>query len=80
MRGLSYGERRRKLCIVSEFMGFDGPRDLLEHYRDKSIVPGICTDQFCDWIMNVECNEVADLCPHCEANTMQSILVFACVN
>ena len=80
MVSLSYRERRRKLRIVSEFMGFFDPRDLLEHYRDKSIVPGICTDALCDWIMNVECDEVADLCPHCEAYTMQSILVFACLN
>ena len=78
--GLSYRERRRKLRIVSEFMGFEGPRDLLAHYQNKSIVPGICTDAFCDLIMNVECDEVADRCPYCDAYTMQSILVFPSVN
>lgn len=74
---LPYGERRRKLRIVADFMGCDGPGELLARYRNQAVVPGICTDPGCDWIMSVGCDEVADTCPHCETDTLQSILVCA---
>lgn len=61
-------------------MGFEKVADLLASYKNKPIVPGICTDNFCDWIMNVDCDETADLCPHCETYTMQSILLLSGIN
>jgi hypothetical protein len=77
---VSPSERRRKLRIVSEYLGFLSAEDLLCHFRGKSIVPGICTDRLCDCIISVECDEGADLCPECETYTMQSILIFSGVH
>ena len=74
---LSYSERRRKLRIVTEYMCFLKPPELLDHYQNRAIVPGICTEYFCDCMSNVLCDEEAGWCPNCDAYTMQSILIVA---
>lgn len=74
---LSYSERRRKLRIVTEYMCFLKHHELLAHYKDSAIVPGICTDYFCDCIITVLCDEEAGWCPDCDTYTMQSILIVA---
>lgn len=77
---LTYSERRWKIRVVTDFMGFYDPSELLYKYKDKAMVPGICTDKYCDWISYVPCDEEAGWCPCCEAETIQSILIFACTN
>ena len=77
---LTYSERRWKMRVVTDFMGFFDPRDLLYFYKDKPMVPGICTDKYCDRISYVEPEEVEGFCCICEMETIQSILVFACIN
>jgi hypothetical protein len=77
---LTYSERRWKMRVVTDFMGSYEPSDLLYSYKDKQMVPGICTDKYCDCISYVPRDEVEGWCPCCEAETIQSILIFACVN
>lgn len=77
---LSYKERQFKQRIVTEYMGFEKPADLLASYRNKAIVPGICTEAFCDCIITVECDQEAGWCPHCNMDTIQSIYILSPLN
>lgn len=74
---ISYRARSRKLRIVTDHLGFFHPLDLLYHYQDREIVPGICTDQSCDCIMNVARGTEAGICPACGADTVESILILS---
>lgn len=77
---LSYSERRRKMRLVMEYLGYFSHQDLLEHYKNKQIVPGICTDALCDCIINVAYDEEGDLCPYCDTYTIQSICILSGLN
>lgn len=66
---ISYRTRSRKLRVVTDHLGFFHPLDLLYHYQDREIVPGICTDQSCDCIMNVARGTEAGICPACGADS-----------
>ena len=55
-------ERRRKLQMVTAFMGLDTSTELLARYRNQALVPGICTGEFCDGISYVSCDEEAGWC------------------
>jgi hypothetical protein len=74
---LSYKERSRKLRTVAQSLGYLHPLDLLYHYLDHQVVPGICTNEPCDCIANVEYDTEAGLCTNCNTFTVQSVLVIA---
>ena len=54
---LTRAERRRKLRVVTAFMGMYTSADLAARYRDQALVPGICTGRFCDGISYVGCDD-----------------------
>lgn len=75
---LKYSERTWKIRVVTDFMGFYESGALLYCYKDKAMVPGICVDKYCEWIRLGPCDEETGWYPCCEAETIQSILIFAC--
>ena len=62
---LSYKERSQKLRTVSEALGFDHPLTLLSTYLNEPIVPGICTNAGCNFILSVAPQEEYG---HCALN------------
>jgi hypothetical protein len=74
---LSYQERSRKLRIVTDSLGYLHPIDLLHHYLDHQVVPGICTNSGCDCIVSVEYDTELGHCPNCNTCTVESILVLS---
>jgi hypothetical protein len=77
---LSSPERKRKMRVVTEFMGYYDPKDLLSFYQDKKMAPGICTEKYCDGISLVECDEESGYCWDCGRDSIQSILIFSGIN
>lgn len=52
-----------------EGLEFDG---YLEQYAHESVVPGICTNENCDYTTNVEPDCFKGYCENCKTQTVQS--------
>ena len=74
---LSYKERSQKLRTVSESFGYDHPITLLHAHLNAAIIPGICTNAKCNFIVGVEPQEEYGHCVNCDTYTVQSIFILA---
>jgi hypothetical protein len=70
-------DRRRKLETVAKALGYDSVFPMLNYYKTREVVPGICTRFGCDYIRNVERNDTAIKCDNCRHTSVQSILIIA---
>jgi len=65
-----------KLATLAENEGFDAD-SLVEHFALRSVVPGICMNEGCDYSTNVEPDQRGGWCECCETRTVESCLSLA---
>jgi hypothetical protein len=65
-----------KLGTVQKSLGYDSIRDMLEEAAGDSVVPGICSNLGCTYVVEEVEPDCADgHCVVCNTNTVESILV-----
>lgn len=74
---LSTDERKAKLRIAAAKRGYADPLELLYHYLDHDIVPGICTNLDCTCMVPVLRESEHAHCPNCGTFTAVSVLKLA---
>lgn len=60
---------------LAEIEGFETVLDLCEHAVCDSVVPGICTNEGCDYTTGVEPDQEHGWCEVCKTQTVASIMV-----
>ena len=70
-------EMSKKLETLAKIEGFLSVAEMLEDASTDSVVPGICTNEDCDYTEGVEPDQQNGWCPSCEQNSVQSCLVIA---
>jgi hypothetical protein len=63
-----------KLQTLMEAEGFDDSLEFLEVCSFDSVVPGICTNEGCDYTRGVEPDSYTGWCEECKTNTVKSAL------
>ena len=63
-----------KLQELAEAYGCGDVMDFLESYTLDSVVPGICTNNGCDYVTEVEPDQDKGWCEICQTNTVKSAL------
>ena len=77
---LSNKERSQKLCHVTEMFTCHDTITMLLFFRDRDTTqaPGMCTNPECTHMsMDVDRLEEHGHCPHCDTDTVESVLVMA---
>lgn len=64
-----------KLERLAELEGFDSEIEFLEEAGCGGLIPGICTNEGCDYSEEVEPDCADGYCDICETNTVASALV-----
>jgi hypothetical protein len=68
-------KKAAKLLKLCEEAGLHHTHELLALAATDSVVPGICMNRECNYITEVEPDQRAGICEHCEDNTICSALV-----
>lgn len=66
-----------KLVQLAELEGYNDSMDMLEDFAFDSIVPGICVEDGCDYIADVEPDQGNGWCELCGENSVVSCLILA---
>jgi hypothetical protein len=66
-----------KLIRLAELMGYPTMQALFEAYLSEAVVPGICMNDGCDYVAQVDRDEREGYCPQQGTTTVQSCLVIA---
>jgi hypothetical protein len=66
-----------KLLQLVESEGFDDPQDLFQDVISDWVCPGICMNEGCDFVTDVEPDQDAGWCELCNTNTVKSGLMLA---
>lgn len=69
--------RPDKLKTLAEAEGYETALELLEECVYDSVCPGICTNDGCDYVTNVEPDSDSGWCELCDTNTVCSALMLA---
>jgi hypothetical protein len=64
-----------KISKLAEIEGFDSVEEMLEEVATDSCNPGICTNEGCDYTVEVEPDCDSGWCEDCEENSVKSALV-----
>ena len=65
----------QKLLQIIEDEGFETELELLEEYHDRSIVPGICMNEGCNFTAYYEPDQDKGYCDLCGTKTVVSCLI-----
>jgi hypothetical protein len=66
---------KSKLDELMESEGFDSIDDLADEAMHDSVVPSICMNAGCDYIIGMEPDQDAGYCECCDTNTVQSAFI-----
>lgn len=66
-----------KFLAVCKSEGFKTPEELIASVAMDSVAPGICMNDGCDYITEVEPNQSEGYCENCDSCTVTSALVLA---
>jgi len=66
-----------KLQLLAEIEGYKDVFSMLDATITDSINPGICTNEGCDYTVNVEPDCGHGYCEECETQTVQSASILA---
>jgi hypothetical protein len=64
-----------KLERLAQIEGFTDTMELLEANIIDSVVPGICTNEDCDYTCEVEPDQQSGWCEDCNEGTVSSCLI-----
>lgn len=68
-------ENWQKLNRLAELEGYEDSMDMLEDATFDSIVPAICTNEFCDYTTQMEPDQAEGHCEICGTKTVVSCLI-----
>lgn len=77
MKTVTRQTRNSKLRSLSIIEGYGTITEMLENASSGSVVPGICSEECCDYSIPVEPDCAEGWCPACQSNSVQSCLVLA---
>ena len=60
---------------LAELEGFHSPLDMCEKLIGESVIPGICSNENCDYTTDVEPDQGGGFCEDCGTQTVVSIFV-----
>lgn len=66
-----------KLAQLIEIEGYNELDEFLEDFSIHSVVPGICMNPECDYIVDVEPDCIDEYCEECGTQTVKSALILA---
>ena len=69
--------RKAKLLTLAKGEGFDDVHDMLQAAIYDSVCPGICTNDGCNYTIEVEPDQREGWCESCHTNTVASGMVLA---
>lgn len=64
-----------KAETLAAFEGYHSPLDLCESLMGKCTVPGICSNENCNYTVNMEPDQGGGYCEICGSNTVVSIFI-----
>lgn len=68
---------RNKLASLVRSEGYETLDTMLEEIVSDSISPGICMNDGCDYVCEVEPDQASGWCEECRTNSVKSALVLA---
>lgn len=71
------GDVEEKGQTLAELEGFNDIMEMLEEYGNESVMPGICMNEGCDYITNVEPDQDRGWCEECHTNSVKSLMELA---